>query len=346
MACVGGLEEVRGVTWIGQGKAAARPDLHADMSNYPVCILKDAIADGVPYRDLLVTSDHFAAFKGCLLPVRTLVNGRSIFYDRSQASYTYYHIEAGDHALVYANGMLMDTFLDAGHRHAFSRQDGLIPLKAPDLVKDAALPMNVHPYFVEPIHRAIADRAKARGQALRETPLALTQESDLRLVADDGRVIHPNRNKDGLATFSMPGHIRSVRIVSRTSRRADTVGAFHDDRRFLGVHVGAIEVVEGGACRPVEAHFTDPDLAGWLDIEAEGRWTAGNALLPLGERNPNAIGLLRLRIVSPSSYVLDERFTLKRVSARGAHRKTCSELGLWRGHAPGTRGPPISGMSR
>jgi antigen 43 len=301
-----GRDEVRAVSWIGSATAVARPYLQADRSNYPVRILKDAIAEGVPYKDLLVTSDHFAAFNGCLLPVRTLVNGRSIFYDRSQPSYTYHHFEAGTHALVYADGMAMDTFLDAGHRRTFSSQTGVIPIGAPDLVADTVLPWNVHPFFVEPIYRAIAERARARGIAMREAPLALTDEPGLQLIADDGRLILPNRNADGLATFSLPGSIRLVRLVSRTSRRADTVGPFHDDRRFLGVHVGAIELIEGGVRRALEAHLTDPALTGWHEIEAEGRWTAGDALLPLGERHPHAIGLLSLRIISESLYVRDE----------------------------------------
>jgi antigen 43 len=305
-------EEVRAVSWKGSAVAVARPDLRADLSNYPVRILKDAIAEGVPNKDLLVTPDHFAAFEGYLLPVRTLVNDRSIFYDRSQASYTYYHFEAGTHALVYADGMLMDTFLDAGHRRAFSRQAGLLPLRAPDLIEDAVLPWNVHPWFVEPIHRAIAERAKARGIALRETPPALTAESDLHLIADDGRLIQPNRNANGVATFSLPDSIRSVRIVSRTSRKADTIGPFQDDRRFLGVHVGAIELIEGGVRRDIEAHLTDPDLAGWHEIDGEGRWTAGDALVPLGDRRPHAIGLLSLRIISEGLYVLEEQIALQK----------------------------------
>jgi Hint domain len=323
-----GRDEVRAVSWIGSATAVTRPDLQADRSNYPVRILKDAIAEGVPNKDLLVTSDHFAAFDGCLLPVRTLVNGRSIFYDRSQASYTYYHFEAGTHALVYADGMAMDTFLDAGHRRTFSSQAGVIPFKAPDLVADSVLPWNVHPYFVEPIHRAISERAKARGVAVRDTPFALTDESDLHLIADDGRLIQPNRNQDGVATFSLPGSIRSVRLVSRTSRRADTIGPFHDDRRFLGVHVGAIELVEGGVRREIEAHLTEPGLAGWHEIEGEGRWTAGDALLPLGERHPHAIGLLSLRIISGSLYVLDgesvpQKLHKARRQPAALHRGVC-----------------------
>ncbi|MFT4134002.1 Hint domain-containing protein, partial [Labrys sp. (in: a-proteobacteria)] len=49
---VDGKDELRPVTWIGSGHVMSNPSRPMDMGGYPVRILKDAIAEGVPYQDL------------------------------------------------------------------------------------------------------------------------------------------------------------------------------------------------------------------------------------------------------------------------------------------------------
>ncbi|WP_156477913.1 Hint domain-containing protein, partial [Acetobacter malorum] len=76
----------RPVVWVGKAHAAVRPELLDDAAGWPVRILKDAIADGVPYKDMLITSEHCLFFEGKFVPARMLVNGVSIFYDKSITS--------------------------------------------------------------------------------------------------------------------------------------------------------------------------------------------------------------------------------------------------------------------
>ncbi|MCX5616459.1 Hint domain-containing protein [Bombella sp. TMW 2.2559] len=82
---------LRQVTWVGQGHVTVQPELPDDEAGWPVCIRQNALADNVPCRDMLVTSEHCLLLDGHFIPVRMLVNGSSIFYDRSHAEYDYWH---------------------------------------------------------------------------------------------------------------------------------------------------------------------------------------------------------------------------------------------------------------
>ncbi|WP_035367102.1 Hint domain-containing protein, partial [Acetobacter pasteurianus] len=72
---------------------------------------------------MLITAEHCLFFEGKFVPVRMLVNGVSIFYDKSITSYDYYHVETDQHSVITADGMLTESYLDTGNRRAF-RQEG------------------------------------------------------------------------------------------------------------------------------------------------------------------------------------------------------------------------------
>jgi hypothetical protein len=60
------------------------------------------------------------------------------------------------------------------------------------------------------------------------------------------------------------------------------VGPFVDDRRDLGVLVGEVAVWHGRQRVVSHLHLTAPELDGWFTREGEpGRWTDGNAVLPV-----------------------------------------------------------------
>nr|WP_294914634.1 Hint domain-containing protein [uncultured Neokomagataea sp.] len=64
------------VTWVGTARNTVQAHLANDQAGCPVRILKDAIAEGVPSKDLLVTSEHCFLFEGKFVPARMLVNAR------------------------------------------------------------------------------------------------------------------------------------------------------------------------------------------------------------------------------------------------------------------------------
>ncbi|WP_215763142.1 Hint domain-containing protein [Acetobacter sp. P1H12_c] len=308
-AYVDGTETVRQVTWAGQARCTVRPHVALDQAGYPVRILKNAISEGVPFKDMLITAEHCLFFDGKFVPARMLVNGRSIFYDTSITSYDYYHIETADHSVIMADGMLTESYLDTGNRRAFRQNNAVvsIPLSRDLSWDNAAAPLTVSREAVEPIYRQIEVRAKEQNCPVHSEAQPLTYDSDLHLVTDTGATIRAARTNNDQIIFMIPVGVDSVRIVSRASRPCDALGPFVDDRRTLGVLVGEIRLFESNATRMLSAHFTDENLSGWSNVEdGTMRWTEGNALLSLGHRPLGSIALLSVQILASGPYLMTD----------------------------------------
>ncbi|WP_141354667.1 Hint domain-containing protein, partial [Gluconobacter sphaericus] len=308
-AYVDGVETVRQVTWAGQARCTVRPHLPLDEAGYPIRILKNAISDGIPFKDMLITSEHCLFFDGKFVPARMLVNGRSIFYDTSITSYDYYHIETADHSVIMADGMLTESYLDTGNRRAFRQNNDVvsIPLSRNLSWADAAATLTVSRDIVEPLFRNFEARAEEQNCPVQSETPSLTYNNDLHLVTNTGATIRMARANNDQVIFMIPVGVDSVRIISRTSRPYDAIGPFVDDRRTLGVLIGEIRLFESNATRMLSAHLTDENLSGWSNVEdGTMRWTKGNALLPLGHRYVGSISLLSIQILSSGPYLMTE----------------------------------------
>ncbi|GBQ29380.1 hypothetical protein AA0472_2978 [Acetobacter estunensis NRIC 0472] len=303
---------IRPVVWTGKGHCKVRFDLPDDEAGWPVRVLKDAIADEVPYKDMLITAEHCLFFEDKFVPVRMLVNGRSIFYDKSITSYDYYHVETERHSVITTDGMLTESYLDTGNRRSF-RQEGKVVLLGGtprSWEEHGAADLSVSREIVEPLFRHLEARAETSGLTNTATALVLTEDADLHLVTTDGRVIRQARQANGYAMFMIPSNITSVRIASRTCRPSDTIGPFVDDRRHLGVLVGEVSLFDSRQTRKIDTHLTDAGLLGWDVQEASPcRWTNGNALLPLGKRQPNTFGMLAIQILAAGPYNISPETT-------------------------------------
>ncbi|WP_232091994.1 Hint domain-containing protein [Acetobacter aceti] len=311
-----GQNIVRPIVWTGKTHVNVRHGVSDDMSGFPIRVLKDAIADGVPYKDMLITAEHSLFFDGKFVPARMLVNGRSIFFDKSITSYDYYHVETEQHSVITADGMLTESYLDTGNRHTF-RQEGNVVAFTPSrnlTWDDAAAPLGVSREFAEPLFRQAEARAQAAGLAQKEPAVELTDEVNLHLVTDTGAVIRQAREHNGRVMFMIPTGVKNVRIVSNASRPSDVIGPFVDDRRYFGVAVGEITMFEAGRNHSVTAHLTEKELAGWNTLEWEDtRWTSGDALLPLGERHPNSAALLAIQIKKAGPYLASDSADIQSV---------------------------------
>ncbi|WP_010516162.1 Hint domain-containing protein [Komagataeibacter oboediens] len=313
LALVNGQHVPRTVVWAGKAQATVRAGVADDEAGYPVRIRQNAISDGVPYKDMLITAEHCLFLNGRFIPARMLVNGRSVLYDHSITSYEYYHIELEEHAIIMADGMLTESYLDTGNRRAFQQTGQVIRIggKTHDWTRDAAAPLGVSRDFVEPVFRQIEARAAAAGlDSQSATPIS-SKEPDLYLMTDAQTIIPKIREANGKVFFMVPPDVHDVRIMSRTARPSEMIGPYVDDRRQLGVLIGNIKLFEGNITRTITSHLTEDSSLGWYDggnasDSVPCRWTNGRSVLKLGERRPSAMGLLCLEILAGGPYRIED----------------------------------------
>ena len=310
-----GVASVGTLSWAGMAHCTVNPALPDDMAGYPVRVRANAIADGVPYKDMLLTAEHCLFFNGVFIPARMLVNGVSIFYDKSITSYSYYHIETLDHAIIMADGMLTESYLDTGNRRSFTQKGNVIQLgSTPKSWQDnAAAPLCVERERVEAVFRQITARMGANWA----TP-ATAQNPELHLVTERGATIWPANCKNGTYNFMLPANTQAVHLVSRASRPADVVGPFVDDRRQMGVAVAEINLLSAAKHQAVTAHLQAEKPEGWHETDwTDCAWTNGNATLPLPvQHTQGAICMLSVKIRAAGPYLLDD--TAQDVAAKTA----------------------------
>ncbi|QHM91061.1 Hint domain-containing protein [Acetobacter pasteurianus] len=301
-----GVASVSTLSWAGMAHCTVNPALPDDMAGYPVRILANAIADGVPYKDMLLTAEHCLFFNGMFIPTRMLVNGSSIFYDKSITSYNYYHIETPDHAVIMADGMLTESYLDTGNRRSFTQQGNVIQLggAAKSWQDNAAAPLCADWDAAKTIFTQIAARAPQGAYTAPHT----THVPELHLVTERGATIWPANCKNDTYNFILPANTQAVRIVSRASRPADAIGPFVDDRRTLGVAVADINVLSASKWQAVTAHLQADKPEGWHATDwTDCAWTNGNAALPLpAQHTQGAICMLSVKIRAAGPYLLGD----------------------------------------
>lgn len=304
-----GEEVATPVRWVGEGEAVCRPDLPDDLSGYAVRIARGAFGGDIPFEDILLTSEHCVFVDGGLIPVRMLVNGENITYERALPFYRFHHIETEKHAIISAAGLLTETYLDTGNRARFREGMGVVPLK-PKRADDLAAPLRVRRAEVEPVyHRLSENRLCPERPLARPRPTCaarpLTLDAALRLVLPGGEEIFPlSRRQDGYV-FKVPRYIEKFHIVSRASRPCDVIGPFIDDRRMLGVLIGEIHLIEARRMTRITRHLTDHG-EGWHDVEhPAARWTNGRAVLTLSEclTDLKSDALLFIQILQQGPYL-------------------------------------------
>ena len=111
----GSSHEVR---WLGRQTVSR---LFADPQRVnPVRIRQGALGGGLPQRDLLCSPDHAFLLDGILVQAGALVNGSTILRENNVPEmFVYYHVELASHALILAEGVPAETFIDNVQRLAF-----------------------------------------------------------------------------------------------------------------------------------------------------------------------------------------------------------------------------------
>jgi hypothetical protein len=109
---------VKAVKWVGRQSVVPGPAVPSHV--LPVRISAGALGDNLPVRDLLVSQDHALMLDGALVHARALVNGTTIVMETAAfGDFTYYHLEMADHALVLAEGVAAETYVDRASRLGF-----------------------------------------------------------------------------------------------------------------------------------------------------------------------------------------------------------------------------------
>ncbi len=110
------------VRWIGESHVSTR---FADpLRCLPIRIAAGALGGGLPQRDLLVSPDHALFLKDVLVQAAALIGQPGISRERNvPESFTYYHVELASHELLYAEGALVESFVDNVDRMHFSNWD-------------------------------------------------------------------------------------------------------------------------------------------------------------------------------------------------------------------------------
>ena len=256
----------REIIWLGWRSidCARHPEPHMV---WPVRIRANALAEGVPARDLLVSPEHSLLIDGVLMPARVLVNGANVVQDRVDRI-TWWHIELASHDVILAENTPAETYADTGNRAAFENAGPCVQL---------------HPDFGRAMHEAqacapFADtgasvaRARARLHANACAQGFAVIDGTWRVEAD-AAILAPEH--DG--TWLVPAGTREVRLCCAPWRPVD-LEAGSTDTRALGLCIGAIEL----AGTPLS--LDDPRLAGFHHPERDGaviwRWTDGVGVLP------------------------------------------------------------------
>ena len=106
------------VRWMGRQTISTR---FADpLRALPIRITAGALGELMPARDLLLSPDHALLVEGVLVQAGALVNGTTIRREAGVPEvFTYWHVELHDHALVLAEGVPAETFIDNIARLAF-----------------------------------------------------------------------------------------------------------------------------------------------------------------------------------------------------------------------------------
>ena len=260
--------EHRAVKWIGRRRLAcgAHPAPHDVM---PIRIHAGAIGDGIPARDLLLSPDHSLCIDGALIPVRYLLNGATIVQE-TWNEVTYFHVELDRHAVLFAEGVPAESYLDTGNRGSYDGVTTVVTLPSHALslwAEKSCLPLVFDGPGLERARTAVLARASLLGHAT-------TLEADLHLVVD-GQVVR-GKQSGAAVCFSVPAGAQSVRLRSRCFVPAYLVPG-SVDYRPLGVAATVIEL-DGQAAVP---DATD----GWYAADAGVQWTNGDAALPAATRD-------------------------------------------------------------
>jgi len=272
------------VKWLGFRKLNRdRIPASAQLRAAPIRIAKGALAENVPHRDLTVSPGHRFNFDGALVPALSLVNGLTIIQDFSVKHYEYFHVELEKFDMLLAEGAAAESYLDVGdYRNSFENAETVAAHPdfgpAPERVTLPGYVQKITPEIIQPIRRALFDRAQALTGATRSADANLRVEANGVVIAS----LAPC-SKRGVYRFELPAGLQSdIRILSNTTVVRDTSLNSRRDTRVIGVGLTDIFLTVDGVRQVID--ITDESLTGLNAVQdvygTNMRWTMGEAVIP------------------------------------------------------------------
>ena len=262
------------VRWLGHRRIDCRR--HPRPAEvWPVRVEAGAFGPGLPVRDLRLSPDHAVFVEGVLIPIRHLVNGRTIRQEQVP-DVTYWHVELPRHDVIFAEGLPAESYLDTANRDAFDNAGTVLRLHpgfaARAWSEAACAPLVQNGAEIAVARSLLLERAGPLGHAITRDPAAAAFGDSRPLTVEvAGRFLR----------IRLPRPAQRFRLASRAAIPA-WLDAMSDDPRRLGLAVARLWL-DGEA-----VGLDDPRLgAGWHAIEtgprgASWRWTDGDAALATG----------------------------------------------------------------
>jgi hypothetical protein len=114
------------IRWIGE-RTYRRHFARLSPGSVPILIKAGALDDGVPSRDVYVSPAHRIYLDGVLVAASDLVNHASILACPEMDPISYFHLELSAHAILLAEDMPAESYVERGNRAMFLRTSYATP---------------------------------------------------------------------------------------------------------------------------------------------------------------------------------------------------------------------------
>jgi len=265
------------IIWLGHRKVnCARHRNPAAI--WPILVREGAFAEGVPARDLYVSPGHAFFINGVLMQAEKLVNGATILQVETE-TVEYWHVELENHAIILAENLPAESYLDQGNRTGFANGGAFVeahPDFQPKHWAETCAPLVFEGPDMEAAKTSLLARAAALGHEK-------TDDADLHVMAD-GKRIDMIELGDSRQAFLLPAGAKAISLNSRTFIPAH-VNPKSGDKRALGIRVRRLQLDGVDIAMDDEAAF----VIGWHNYETQpgkpgARWTTGQTPIPANTR--------------------------------------------------------------